>query len=499
LYEKRGNTTSIDNCFNSKILIAVPSTDERKDIEDRLKRYGYSKNDYSIASGTSEAKKMLNGAQVVITNDPAVAMRANGAQVIRTDIRDDDKEREKLEEKFISALEGKVEQYQIKGDLLMISDDVSTLDVYQKELWDLGYRSKIIVDKGDGRIREETIRYIADGNKTDAIIMDCEDDMDTTSGLMFLLILRGYYPDKPIIARYNNERVKENAMRYQANSGIKKLATGLELYNVVEGLLHPKEEHVEEKPKEEKKVEEIVSISKPKERKTAITLSISEEDIISKLNKSADKARAEMAEQTEFITTDIKPSESITEVIPAVTSYAGSQILFVDSDFIALPIYKGDLETAGYKVKTAANEKDALTIIDQGGVDLVITDILLGDSYEGFSILNKAKTENIPAIVYTDGEDNTVDLFSEHLSCAYAVIKRDRGTVKKLIDTVSEALSSQQEKDGQSPTPLTDGTVDKYIQKIKSRSYEEKPSSADVTKRFMESFEESLKLEKSKQ
>jgi CheY-like chemotaxis protein len=241
LYEKRGNT-SIDQYLNSKILIAVSSTDERERIEEKLKGYGYSKNDYSIASETSVAKKMLHGAQVVITNDPAVAMYANGSQLIRTDIRDEVKEERKLEEKFSSVLEGKVEQYSIRGNLLMISDDVSTLDTYQEELWELGYRTRTIVDKGDGGIREESIRYLASAKNTDAIVMDCEDEMDTSSGLMLLLILRGDFPNIPIIGRYNNKRVKEAAIRYGANSGILKSATGLELYNMIEGLLHPKEE-----------------------------------------------------------------------------------------------------------------------------------------------------------------------------------------------------------------------------------------------------------------
>lgn len=486
MYEKRGNTTSIDKCLNSKILIAVPSIDERNDIETRLKRYGYSKNDYSIASGTSEAKKMLEGVQVVITNDPAVAMYSNGSQVIRTDIRDDEKEKRKLEEKFNSVLEGKVEQYKIKGNLLMISDDVSSLNTYQKELWDLGYRTKTIVDKGDGRVREESIRYIAEGSKTDAIIMDCEDDMDTTSGLMLLLILRGDFPNIPIIGRYNNKKVKESAIRYGANAGIKKSADGSDLYNMIEGLLNPQKE-------EEPKVEEVVSVSKPQERKTAVTLSINEEDILSKLAKSADRAREEMSRNSEFITTDIKPSEEITEVMPAVTSYAGSQILFVDGVPLALSMYQPELEKAGYKVKTASNKESALSIIDQGGIDLVITDILLGDSYDGFSVLNKAKTENVPSIVYTGDEDPTKDSFAEQLSCAYAVITRERDSIPKLINTIAEALSYKTEKEGQSPTPLTDGTVDNYIDRIKKAKVSKEIHPLNQTREFMKAFAESQK------
>ncbi len=142
--------------------------------------------------------------------------------------------------------------------------------------------------------------------------------------------------------------------------------------------------------------------------------------------------------------------ESEQETQKEQNPYAESKILFVDGEFIALGQYEQVFADNGYnKLKTSSNEKEASEIIEQGGIDVVITDLKLDDSYfAGLRLLHKAKEKNPDAqvIFYTDNKSPAVISLAE-LSSAYKVITRSADSLQELMSTIAEALSQKKQKD----------------------------------------------------
>jgi CheY-like chemotaxis protein len=84
---------------------------------------------------------------------------------------------------------------------------------------------------------------------------------------------------------------------------------------------------------------------------------------------------------------------------------AGKTILVVDDDPDIVETTKTILETAGYKVATAANGTEALAQVKSAKPDLVILDIMMDKETEGFHVSYEMKsndeTKEIPVIVLT--------------------------------------------------------------------------------------------------
>ncbi|HEY5600750.1 MAG TPA: response regulator [Patescibacteria group bacterium] len=81
-------------------------------------------------------------------------------------------------------------------------------------------------------------------------------------------------------------------------------------------------------------------------------------------------------------------------------------VLIIEDEFQILDIYKTKLEREGFRVFTAKNGKDGLSIVNSNKPDLIILDIILPGGMNGFDILEKlksdSKTKNIPVIVLTN-------------------------------------------------------------------------------------------------
>jgi len=84
---------------------------------------------------------------------------------------------------------------------------------------------------------------------------------------------------------------------------------------------------------------------------------------------------------------------------------AGKTILVVDDDPDIVETSKTILETAGYKVETAANGTEALAKARSKKPDLVILDIMMDKETEGFHVSYEMKssdeTKEIPVIILT--------------------------------------------------------------------------------------------------
>jgi len=184
------------------------------------------------------------------------------------------------------------------------------------------------------------------------------------------------------------------------------------------------------------------------------------------LKKSADSPKKLM----DLVSEALNPKQEIQN------SYEGAKILFVDGNKMASNIYQGDLKNAGYKAKTASNAKEAISIIDQEEIDLVITDINLNAFLDGLSIIDKTKAKDptIPVILYTDAETKMVDS-----SEVYTVVKREQGALQNLIHTTIREALAQREKE---LSPLSDGTIERYAKEVEDQDVTE------VTKKFVNEF-----------
>jgi two-component system response regulator CpxR len=92
-------------------------------------------------------------------------------------------------------------------------------------------------------------------------------------------------------------------------------------------------------------------------------------------------------------------------------------ILCVDDNEQSLSIRKVLLETRGYRVATCTNAQDALARFKQGGVDLVLTDLIM-PGVDGSKLVEEVKaiSPHTPAIllsgkVKTYNHDTAADVF----------------------------------------------------------------------------------------
>ena len=238
MFEKRGeqsNPTNEQSISQTNILVVVNPT-YRQTVEDMLHRYGYSREDYSVAPDISTGRRMVDGKSVVITDDSAIAFKAKSSKVIRTDSDD-------FSEQLKSTLEGKVSVYgqeiheaqkTKKKRVLVVDDDKNYLTLCKQTLKNLGYEVKTI-DNEDGKIEENAIYEIAETG-SDIVILNYDvDKTNTTTGLRLLLILKGFFCDMPIIVQteYDNNRVNENATKNGVYAVIRKSSDLTELTDSV--------------------------------------------------------------------------------------------------------------------------------------------------------------------------------------------------------------------------------------------------------------------------
>lgn len=130
-------------------------------------------------------------------------------------------------------------------------------------------------------------------------------------------------------------------------------------------------------------------------------------------------------------------------------------ILCVDDNEQSLSIRKVMLETRGYRVVTSHNGREALEIFRRGGIDLLLTDLVMPE-VDGNELIRKAKEMSpfTPAILFSGHTkfctgDSQADLFLpkgahapiELLERIRLMLVRKRGP-KPSVMTVSLAAES---------------------------------------------------------
>src|SRR5215510_8865776 len=92
-------------------------------------------------------------------------------------------------------------------------------------------------------------------------------------------------------------------------------------------------------------------------------------------------------------------------------------ILCIDDNEQSLSIRKFMLETRGYKVVVSHNAREALHLFEQGGVDLVLSDLIMPDM-DGAELVKRIKqlSPETPAILFSGkikmyDKDTSADIF----------------------------------------------------------------------------------------
>jgi DNA-binding response OmpR family regulator len=121
-------------------------------------------------------------------------------------------------------------------------------------------------------------------------------------------------------------------------------------------------------------------------------------------------------------------------------------VLAIDDNFEILQIVKFFLEGDGYSVKTSLDPVEGIKIAKQGGVDLIILDIMMPvmNGYQVYEELHKEeKTAQIPVIMLTARGviETTPKAFFYGL---YGVLAKPF-TKRKLLDTVANILKTTEE------------------------------------------------------
>lgn len=134
-------------------------------------------------------------------------------------------------------------------------------------------------------------------------------------------------------------------------------------------------------------------------------------------------------------------------------------IFIVDDDASHLRVCERILKKAGYAVVTASNGRDALRVLSQTTVDLMLTDLVMpeADGLEILTALRSSKKRSPIIAMSGSGTEAMRDLLLKQAKFlgAVAVLAKPFGE-SRLIDAVSNAL-----RDGVDPVvaALADGTT----------------------------------------
>ena len=101
-------------------------------------------------------------------------------------------------------------------------------------------------------------------------------------------------------------------------------------------------------------------------------------------------------------------------------------ILCVDEDERSLSIRKVMLETRGYRVRTCSDPGRAVDLMQEGGIDLILADLVM-PKLSGAKLIDqlKAISPSTPAIVFSGAasicsEDTLADVFLSKTNCSAA-------------------------------------------------------------------------------
>ncbi len=119
-----------------------------------------------------------------------------------------------------------------------------------------------------------------------------------------------------------------------------------------------------------------------------------------------------------------------------------SKILIIEDDDFLQSLEVGKLKKDGYEIITASNGEEALKMINEPGINLVLLDLIL-PNFDGFEILKKIReTESIksvPVIVFSNlSEDKDVKHAASFGATDFMV--KSNFTLDELADRIKTIL-----------------------------------------------------------
>jgi FixJ family two-component response regulator len=118
------------------------------------------------------------------------------------------------------------------------------------------------------------------------------------------------------------------------------------------------------------------------------------------------------------------------------------KILVVEDEESVRTLFIRLLVSAGYEPIPAENAEDALTLLDQDSVDLVLLDLHMPGPVSGEDLLFRLrdKGDQVPIVVISGWVDD--EIASNKPDCVHAVLKKPVHAVS-FIETVQQALQSK--------------------------------------------------------
>ena len=123
-----------------------------------------------------------------------------------------------------------------------------------------------------------------------------------------------------------------------------------------------------------------------------------------------------------------------------------AKILLVDDDPAILKVFQILLSTEGHDVRITESGEEAVEIVEQGNIDLLISDVRMSPT-DGFKVLRRVhETQpNIPVIMLSAYHTKDSAEMASRLG-AFCFIEKPPDT-KQLIKAVNEALAGCGAKD----------------------------------------------------
>jgi DNA-binding NtrC family response regulator len=117
-------------------------------------------------------------------------------------------------------------------------------------------------------------------------------------------------------------------------------------------------------------------------------------------------------------------------------------VLVVDDDPFILRYVERALSLAKYKVRTADSEDQALAVLNDQQIDIVLTDIVMGDS-DGFRLAARIEERNsgLPVVFMTGALPET-DPYAEELCRVGLLLQKPFGP-QQLWDFLAGALAKR--------------------------------------------------------
>jgi len=120
----------------------------------------------------------------------------------------------------------------------------------------------------------------------------------------------------------------------------------------------------------------------------------------------------------------------------------GRTVLVVDDDPFILRYIERALSMAKYKVRTAESEDHALAVLNEQQIDLVLTDIVMGDG-DGFRLAARIEERNsgLPVVFMTGAVPET-DEYAQELRRASLLLRKPFGP-QQLWDFLASTLTKR--------------------------------------------------------